>query len=199
MAKFIVIEGPDRVGKATQCKLLHDYFTKSGLKSKVIEVPVHDNFTYNVIYWMLGNGLAKKFPKIFQVTQHCNRHLFQWQSLKKLDHDYDYLIMDRWSLSTVIYGAASGVNTNFTENLYRMLREPDHTIVLLGKAHQHVAEDVYEKDTELQLKVKELYRQWAESRPGKTTIIDCNDSREKIFDNIIDCLLDVDVIEMRKI
>ena len=64
MSKIIVIEGPDRTGKQTQTKLLKKKLTKHGFCPIVIEVPIRSAVTYPLIYWMLRNGLAKKFPKI---------------------------------------------------------------------------------------------------------------------------------------
>jgi len=189
MSKVIAIEGPDRVGKATQTKLLKRYLQSLGYKTLIVEVPIRSNFTYNLIYWMLQNGLVKKFPKFFQWLQYFNRQVFQWFRLENLDKDYDYVVMDRWSLSTVIYGSASGVPLEFTEKLYKRLREPDYTIVLLGNSHSHEAEDEYEKDSELQKRVRTLYYEWATARPDTSSVIDCNDSRENVAKNIQNCLI----------
>ena len=194
MSRFIVIEGPDRVGKATQTKLLKKYLQNLGYKALIIEVPIHSNFTYRAIYWMLQNGLVKKFPKFFQWLQYFNRQVFQWFRLKDLEKEYDYIVMDRWSLSTVVYGAANSVPSDFTNKLYKRLRKPDYTVVLLGDSHSHEAEDEYEKDSELQKKVRTLYYEWAIVRPNESSIIDCNNSREVVAKNIQDCLTKSSII-----
>jgi thymidylate kinase len=185
MSKIIVIEGPDRVGKATQCKLLCDYLIQCGKRATVVEVPIHDNFTHRAIYWMLENGLAKKLPRTFQLTQFLNRWTFQTFDLSKLDHDYDFVIFDRWSLSTSIYGQASGVGKSFVDLLYRQLRKPDFTIVLLGKSHEHDPEDVYEKDSQLQESVRQLYADWVNKHPKEAHVVHSERPRESIFTEII--------------
>jgi thymidylate kinase len=184
MSRIIVIEGPDRVGKATQSRILCDYINET-LKKKacIVEVPIHDNFTYRVIYWMLGNGTAKKFPKTFQWLQVLNRWIFQSFSLVKLEHEYDYVVFDRWSPSTSVYGAAEGLEKSTLDKMYRLLRSPDFTLVLLGKSHAHEAEDVYERDTSLQQKVRELYGDWAASQTN-AHIIDCERPKEKVAQEI---------------
>lgn len=185
MSKIIVIEGPDRCGKATQSKLLCDYLIQCGKRATVVEVPVHDNFTHSAIYWMLENGLAKKLPRTFQLTQFFNRWMFQTFDLSKIDHDYDFIIFDRWSLSTSIYGQATGIGQSFVDILYRQLRKPDFTIVLLGKSHEHEPEDVYEKDSKLQEKVRKFYADWVNKHPKEAHVVCSDRPRESIFTEII--------------
>ena len=138
-------------------KLLKSYLLDRGFKVATFEVPLRSNFTYDLIYSMLNNGLAKKLPKLFQFLQYLNRQIFQWTELSSIEKDYDYIIMDRWSLSTIVYGNATGVPQDFTQNLYNKLKLPDYTIVLVGKSHEHKPEDDYESDNSLQTKVRELY------------------------------------------
>ena len=185
MSKIIVLEGPDRVGKATQSQLLCEYLWQCGKKAKVVEVPIHDNLTYKSIYWMLEKGHAKKFPRVFQFTQFLNRWLFQTKHMSDLDHEYDYLIFDRWSLSTTIYGQAAGVDIGFVDYLYRKLRKPDYTLVLLGKPHKHEAEDVYEADSKLQEKVRDLYAEWVNKHPKESHVVASDRSKEAVFTEII--------------
>jgi len=180
MTRIIVIEGPDRVGKATQSKLLLQRLCAAGYTAKIVEVPIHSNFAYHIIYWMLRNGLAKRFPKIFQWFQYFNRQMFQWRELPKLERQYDYIIMDRWSLSTTIYGEATGIPKDFTLKLSQRLKRPFYTFVLLGKSHKHMVEDVYEADSNLQARVRELYSKWANTHRLECSVIDCNKERDAI-------------------
>jgi len=183
-ANIIVIEGPDRVGKFTQTHLLKETLTRQGFLATVVEVPIRSMVTYPIIYWMLRNGFAKKFPKIFQVLQFLNRKIFQEFSLKHLEENYDFIIMDRWSLSTIVYGSAEGISRNFTITLSNMLRQPDHTIILYGNSYLHEAEDVYEADAELQKIVRFEYSSWAMKHPDTTTLIDCTKSKDVVAKNI---------------
>lgn len=184
MSKIIAIEGPDRVGKFTQTKLLQKYITRIGLSAVVVEVPIRSAITYRVIYWMLQNGLAKKFPKIFQWFQFINRKIFQMYTLPVLEEHYDFIIMDRWSLSTIVYGIAEGVPKAYTIGLAKKLREPDFTIILFGEAHEHVAEDSYEADVSLQARVRLEYAKWALENPKTTKLIDCNQDHKIVAKKI---------------
>jgi len=194
MSKIVVVEGPDRVGKQTQTNLLKNYIESLGLRAKIVEVPIRSAVTYKVVYWMLHNGLAKKFPKIFQCLQYLNRKVFQIFALPRLEQENDVIILDRWSLSTVVYGGAEGVSENFAIGLMRRLREPDHTIILLGESFPHEAEDAYEADSDLQKKVRIGYASWAASNPESTTLVNCHQAREDILKKIKVTLEDKGII-----
>ena len=172
MSKIIVFEGADRCGKATQSNLLKEYLVENGSSAARVEVPIRDNHTYKIIYWMLRNGLAKKLPKTFQWLQYLNRLIFQTFILPRLEKKNEYIVFDRWSLSTVVYGVAEGVSKEFCEKLYNGLRRPDFTIILLNKSYQHEAEDVYESDLNLQKNVRNLYADWAVKNLADSYVID---------------------------
>ena len=184
MSKIIVIEGADRCGKATQASLLRSYLMSIGYASTIVEVPIRSAITYKIIYWMLRNGLAKRYPKLFQWLQFLNRKIFQWMVLPSLERQFDIIIMDRWSLSTVVYGAAEGVSEEFTTALSDKLRKADHTIILHGLAFPHDAEDVYESDQDLQDRVRMGYSQWAANNPQSCTLVNCRQDKKIIFKKI---------------
>ena len=189
MSKIVVFEGADRCGKATQSAMLTEFLNSIGYKATRIEVPIKGSFTYKLIYWMLQNGLAKKFPKIFQRLQYLNRWIFQKTTLAYLEDSYDYIVFDRWTLSTVAYGIAEGLSKEFCEKLYNNLRTPDFTVLLLGKSFRHEAEDVYESDNELQRKVRLNYADWASKNSSQTyVVLDSTSSKEKISSNIVNYL-----------
>jgi len=193
MSKIIVIEGPDRVGKATQSLMLKNRLEAAGYTATIVEVPIKTNFAYHIVYWMLRNGLAKRLPKIFQWFQFFNRQVFQRRELPTLEAQYDYIIMDRWSLSTTIYGEAAGVPKDFTESLSRRLKKPFHTFILLGKSHRHKVEDVYEADSDLQQRVRKLYGEWALRYPQENSTIDCNRDRLIVSNEIWGLLRNLEV------
>ncbi len=195
MSKIIVIEGPDRCGKATQAKLLRERLASFGIMSTIVEVPVRSVVTYRIIYWMLQNGLVKKFPKLFQVLQFLNRKIFQLLDLPGLEKQYDAIIFDRWSLSTIVYGGASGVSQDFTVKLSKHLRQPDHTFILLGMSFPHEAEDVYEADKNLQEDVRIRYSLWAANHPNDTTVINCQQNKKKISMQIYEVLKSKKIID----
>jgi len=164
MAKIVVFEGPDKVGKETQSKLLQQTLCDSGYRALRVEVPSKAcPRSYRLIYWMLKNGSAKRLPNVFQFVQFLNKWLFQLRVLPGLLKNTDIVIFDRWSLSAVIYGNATGVNETLNMWFYNRLRKADVTVVMCEKSFRRstTQDDSYEKDSELQIRVRDGYREWA--------------------------------------
>jgi len=168
--QLIVIEGPDRVGKETQSKLLVKTLQGLGYSATRIEIPFNDGVTYKLIYWMLGNGLAKKFNNLFQAIQILNKYVCQTLELPRYEEQYDYVILDRWHLSSEVYGEASAVNKELLDIVARVLTRVDTTFVLLGPPHMKEGRDVYERDTEFQQNVRKIYKGMTEKDPSLVQI-----------------------------
>lgn len=188
MAKLIAFEGPDRVGKATQSKLMLETLTSLGYRAVRVEVPVQ-NFLHKYIYKMLKNGVAKNHPYFFQFIQVMNRVVFQLFALPKLERENDYVIFDRWSPSTWVYGLATGVNRTYVEAMLYPIRKPDYTIVLNGRAQVQEMRDDYEKDNSLQSRVRDLYVDYADLYSEKTALVWANQTRESAHEEILGILL----------
>jgi dTMP kinase len=154
---IVAIEGPDRVGKATQAALLETALTANKHKATVEEIPYDDGVTYKQIYAMLRSGAVNKHPVVFQTLQATNRRIFQKQFLPTLALHYDVLILDRWNLSTRVYGEASGVSREATDLILEGIVEPDVTLVFDGKPFPKEGLDTWEADLEFQRKVRGLY------------------------------------------
>ncbi len=162
MAKIVVFEGPDKVGKETQSKLLLEALQAADYKAVRVEVPTKlCPRTYELIYKMLKDGSAKRWTNTFQFVQFLNKWMFQRRVLPALLRTNDVVIFDRWSLSAIIYGNATGVNPSFNRFLYNRLKKADVTLVFHGKSYRRAkADDSYEKDNELQEKVAIAYHTW---------------------------------------
>lgn len=197
MAKIIAIEGPDRVGKATQTSLLVDHlkskppFTRFGVMyytdATSVEVPVK-GFLHSTIYYMLRNGLAKRCPNLFQIVQSLNKFWFQIFHLKHFN--VDYVILDRWKLSTYVYGKATEVHPILLRVFDYLLVEPDVTIILGGSAQVDEARDSYERDSELQRLVRTTYAKIANEK-DKHFVINANQTREAVHNDIVNVLKNV--------
>lgn len=188
MAKIVVFEGPDKVGKETQSKLLQQMLSTAGYRTLRVEVPTKAcPRTHALIYWMLQNGLAKNFPNVFQFVQFLNKWLFQRYVLPDMMKHCDVIIFDRWSLSAIIYGNATGTNKRFNMWLYRRLKKPDITIVFHGKSFRRSTstDDSYEKDTDLQTRVKDAYLEWAVMHADDHVLVKNDKSVSDIHNSIM--------------
>lgn len=181
MAKIIAYEGADRVGKATQSKMMTQALIDKGFRAVRIEVPVK-NFLHPKIYSMLKSGYAAKHPYFFQAVQVSNRRVFQLTELPSILDENDYVVFDRWSPSTWVYGLATGLPRWYVDFLLLGIKQPDHVIILDGSPHVAEMRDVYEKDFDLQERVRNLYRVFSEENSGKTDLIKANQERDVVFD-----------------
>jgi thymidylate kinase len=187
MAKVIVYEGPDRVGKATQSKMMVESLRSLGFKATRIEVPVK-NFLHPRIYGMLKSGFAAKHPYFFQAVQVANRRVFQLLDLPQIMKDNDYVIFDRWSPSTWVYGLATGLPRWYVEFLLVGIKDPDYVVILNGIPHVNEMRDVYEKDHELQARVRNLYLTYANEHPDICSVIEANLGRTEVHAATFACL-----------
>lgn len=183
-AKLVVVEGPDKHGKATQSKMLLDSLEAAGYRTTLFEVPFK-GLTYRVIYWMLRNTLAKRFPNLFQFIQFLNKFVFQLFVLPIVMVLNDIVVLDRWSLSAIVYGDATGVNKRFNRFLYSQLFKPDITLVMHGRSFKRDGKtDTYEKDSDLQRAVKKGYFDWATSHE-KHELISNHGTTEEVQQRIL--------------
>lgn len=188
-AKLVAIEGPDKVGKQTQSQMLAHVLRRYGDKVALVEVPFNDRLTYPLIYWMLKHGQAKRYPNLFQFVQFLNKFIFSWTYLLWLRLTCAYVVLDRWSLSAIVYGDATGVNPTFNRLLYWLLTKPDLTVVLHGLSfRRQEADDVYEKDTDLQKAVRRGYYDWAQEHPFDHELIDNQGSKDEVHERIMDAV-----------
>jgi thymidylate kinase len=184
---LVVIEGPDKMGKATQSALLLSNLTNLGVRVTQQEIAANDGITYDKIYRMLKSGDASRFPSTFQAFHTSNRLIWQAQQLPQLGSKYDVLILDRWTISSSVYGRASGVDDDEINCLCEDLVTPDLVFVFHGKSFTtpERADDCYEADTEFQTKVRHEYDYWAETNPEVAVPIDANRERDDIGRDIL--------------
>ena len=195
MTKIIVIEGPDKVGKETQSRMLVAHLKAEGRKAVRVEVPYDDGITHRFIYWMLRTGYAKTHSGFFQWVQFMNKKIFQRFKLPKLMSENEFVVLDRWSLSALIYGLATGVNKQSCREQFADLKSPDATIVLMGKAMSDRKDDSYEADTYIQRRVRELYTDWAEDNKNNgCELVQASGNRGEVHYAIIDSLKKMGVL-----
>jgi thymidylate kinase len=194
--KIIAFEGIDAIGKATQSIKLTQHLSKKH-KAIRIEFPIEArnlssaNITFKMIKYMLKNGMAKKLPNTFQVIQFLNKASFQLFWLNKLKKKYDYIVLDRWSLSMWSYGLAAGVNKNVIKMMIKAVDKPDVNVILQGKSFPKEDVDTYETDVELQRAVHTNYLKAGSDKSLYNLtycFINANDDQECVHNNIIKSL-----------
>lgn len=107
--KFIVIDGTDGSGKATQTKLLVKKLRKEGRKVKTIDFPrYYDNFFGKLI----GECLSEKYGDFLSIDPHIASVIYaadRWESsetIKKWLAQGNVIIADRYASSNQIHQGA---------------------------------------------------------------------------------------------
>ena len=195
MGKLIVFEGPDKVGKETQSKRLAAALVELGIKAIRVE-PTKESLPRGrkLIYSMLESGAAKRHPNTFQFVQFLNRIYFQVFKLPKLLEENEIVILDRWALSGWVYGSAEGINDSLNKWMFNRAKRADVVLVLSGTSYKRkAADDSYERDTDLQSKVRILYRNAGLNWPNHV-LVDNHDSIGDVHDSILALLANMNLI-----
>lgn len=181
--KIICFDAPDLRGKTTQSKLCVKALKDVGYKSLYVKIPSKYNFiTYNLIYWMLNNGLALKLPYTFHILQFINKFLFQILILPILSLFYDIIVFDRWAISALVYGRATNVNNTLNQFFYDCMLKPNITFILTRDIIQNNREhNSYDDDRSLQDNVKFGYRELViNDKTNKIKAIDASGTIEQV-------------------
>lgn len=177
---LVSIEGKDFLGKSSQAKLLSEILPNAVYQ----KIPARDGITYERIYNMLKTGEAVTEPYFFQTLNATNRLLWQKQQLPILSSTYDFIVLDRWNLSTLIYGEASGIPHENCKIMINGIIEPDVCFVFDGEAFESDRKkDSYEKNDTLQDNVSSLYLKHSKNDP-KCVLINANRDMEIITDEL---------------
>ena len=186
---LIAIEGPDRVGKATQAKMLEAALNERKIKATVEEIPYDEGVTHPEIYRMLKDGTVNQEPVVFQTLQGINRRYFQTKFLPNLASHFDVVVLDRWNLSTYVYGKASGVVEATTAAILKGVVEPDVTLVFDAPPFPKEGLDVWEADNVFQKRVREGYRDWCERDPKQFVKIDAGRPKDEVHQSVLEVVL----------
>jgi thymidylate kinase len=192
MYRQIAFTGLDRLGKATQAKLLQTALQPS----RFISFPDYSHWTGQVIRGVLSEEefeihrwkggteeviTAHKQPKepyLFQALQFANvrSHAAAIREGLKTAH----WVMDRCPECALAYGLVDGCDLEFLLALQRPLPPSDRVFVLVGRPMARPGEtpDLNERDLEFQGRVRRAYEGLCGLFPERFTLIDVNYYRE---------------------
>lgn len=125
MGKFLVFEGIDGCGKSTCVDILKKHIESCGLSAKLHHEP---NFIRNTIVSVLNEHKDNKMlPEAAAMLFTADRLLNQ-ERLRQWLSKYDYVIYDRYYMSTLAYQGAMGADIRFLHRLQEYAIRPNHTI-----------------------------------------------------------------------
>jgi dTMP kinase len=178
---IIVLEGIDKAGKGTQCKLLQNDIIKAGFNCKILDFPDYSTPIGKEIRLFLDG--RRSYPK---EVQHMLLSVNRWEKKEEIEtmlQNGTIIIMDRYYQSNIVYGLSNGLDLNWLINLDRGLPKEDIIIILEidpETSYKRITynRDIFEKNLEFLLNVKQNYQKL--SQVYKWRIINGEESIEKI-------------------
>ena len=177
---IIAFEGADRLGKTTQAKLLAEK-----LNCKYIKFPNEELYSGKIIRRILNKELPFE-PTSFQALQTLNK-LESVNAIKKANKKDGNVVLDRYSLSCIVYGVADGLPEEWVLATNEYLIQPDLTFIMFGIPFE-TDNDIY-GDKEHQEKIQELYSLYGNTVNGRVFGIKANGTIEDRHDLIFKTFL----------
>ena len=194
---FIVVDGPDGVGKTTLLNRLVNYFNSSSSYRAISLSPSNTEFGQEV------KAVLKKhpLPTISQYHLHVAtlHHLEARLEYLRRSAKKDLIVfLDRWYITTGVYqGYAAGTQEiPFFLGDTRNLTKPDATFILNATdeilnerlSSRQGEKDIYE-ETEFQRKVREGYRKIFEYKDSGCTQVNVNGTVEENFKTLLSAVI----------
>ncbi len=179
--QIIVLEGIDKAGKGTQCKLLQNDIMKAGLNCKILDFPDYSTPIGKEIRLFLDGRRSYSSE-----VQHMLLSVNRWEKkeeIEKMLQNGTIIIMDRYYQSNIVYGLSNGLDLDWLINLDKGLPKEDIVIILeidpeTSYKRINYNRDLFEKNLEFLLNVKQNYQKL--SQVYKWRIINGEETVEKI-------------------
>ncbi|MGE5863074.1 MAG: dTMP kinase [Nitrososphaerales archaeon] len=179
--QIIVLEGIDKAGKGTQCKLLQNDIMKAGLNCKILDFPDYSTPIGKEIRLFLDGRRSYS-----NEVQHMLLSVNRWEKkeeIEKMLQNGTIIIMDRYYQSNIVYGLSNGLGLDWLINLDKGLPKEDIVIILeidpeTSYKRINYNRDLFEKNLEFLLNVKQNYQKL--SQVYKWRIINGEETVEKI-------------------
>ena len=163
MPIIIAFEGPDSSGKTTQKELLTQRLIDSGYHVESYKCPNASKLFGKKIYKMLSDGSALKFPTFFQILHFFDKlDLNRKLQERSIESHADFIIIDRWILSSLVYGRSTGVSKILLK-LMSMYMQAPHITIYSKLNFSRQLNDQYDKDTLLQERVRLFYEKYSKN------------------------------------
>lgn len=162
---LIAFEGLDQSGKQTQAALLGERLAAAGHGVQHFSFPAYETPIGRELQEALHGG-RQYGPDVMQLLYVANRHERHAELRRGLEAGA-IIICDRFVASSVAYGEAQGLDPTWLRDIQRLLPTPDLTILLdiapeTAVRRKAVGRDRYERDRELQTRVRASYLRQAE-------------------------------------
>ena len=191
--KIIAFEGLDKSGKRTQSELLAQELSERGYNVVHSEFHRYDTPTGKLIRQFL-DGEYKAPQLAIECIMAADKYA-QLDWFKELEQQgIDVLILDRYTLSQLVYAKAQDVDADFVYGILELLPAPTFEFYLdisveesIGRKGQHGENDLYERNHAFLQKVQAEYNRYFEINEdaGKTAVIEASRPKLDIHEEIL--------------
>jgi dTMP kinase len=183
---LIAFEGLDQSGKQTQAELLRDWLKAEGHKARLVAFPDYGTSIGEEIARAL-QGEREYDADVMQLLYIANRYELKPNLQRWLDGGL-VLVCDRYTASSVAYGAAQGLDAAWLAEVQKFLPPAALTIMLdispeTAVQRKAVDRDRYERDLAMLARVRDSYRSQAES--GGWVVLDGERPKSAIAADVI--------------
>jgi dTMP kinase len=186
---LIVFEGLDQSGKQTQAELLRDWLKQEGHRARLVSFPDYGTSIGEEIARAL-QGERDYGPEVMQLLYVANRYERKPDLQRWIDGGL-ILVCDRYLASSIAYGEAQGLDPAWLAEIQKFLPRPSLTFMLdiepeTAVQRKAVDRDRYERDLEMQMRVRDSYRRQAAA--AQWVVLDGERSKQAIAADVIDAV-----------
>jgi dTMP kinase len=187
---LIVFEGLDQSGKQTQAELLRVWLKKEGHRARLVSFPDYGTSIGEEIARAL-QGERDYGPEVMQLLYVANRYERKPDLQRWIDGGL-ILVCDRYLASSIAYGEAQGLDPLWLEEIQKFLPRPSLTFMLdiepeTAVQRKAVDRDRYERDLEMQMRVRDSYRRQAAAE--QWVVLDGERSKQAIAADVINAVM----------
>ncbi len=187
---LIAFEGLDQSGKETQARHLRARLEQDGQKVRSLSFPEYATPIGQEIQRALA-GEREFGADVLQLLYVANRCEYRLRLESWLEAG-DVVICDRYRASSVAYGEAQGLDTDWLETIQRLLPRPDVTVLLdiapdTAVSRKRAGRDRFERDMGLLARVRESYRRQA-TQPD-WVLIDAEQPKDQVASAVLQAVL----------
>ena len=138
--KIIVIEGIDGSGKTVQSDALVDYLKGQGKKVMSLSFPNYTSFFGMEVGKLLSGEYSISADNLDPKSMSLWYALDRYNVMNKVDcEEYDYLIINRYTLSSVVY---QSIRDNSKADISEWILELEHNYLNMPKPNLYIVLDV---------------------------------------------------------
>ncbi|NPA71036.1 MAG: dTMP kinase [Crenarchaeota archaeon] len=160
--RWIVLEGPDCVGKSTIIRELSKILQEQGYKVYITSEPSDSPIGKIIRGWLLREKVDP--PHIYALLFTSDRYYHYHNIVKKMLENGYIVLQERYKLSTLVYQSQMGVDEKWIEELNKYVPDPDIMIVLDAdiqvlktRLESRTRRELFESDISMLCKIRQKY------------------------------------------